>query len=273
MSDKVAEITSMLSREDPAVWITDQWSNFNNQREGKLQEWQELRNYLFATDTGTTTVGQLPWKNSTTLPKLTQIRDNLHSNYLSALFPNDDWMRWAGHSRKDATKKKRDAIQAYMMNKVRTSNFRVEASKLLNDYIDYGNAFVTIDFVSRQKELENGEFVPGYTGPVMRRISPLDITFNPLASDFRHSYKTIRSVKTLGEIAKMSKIEPENRGLLKAVERRKDISARMGGYSKEDFEKAVGYDMDGFGNLYEYYQTNYVELPVFQELGLGVQHK
>ena len=27
---------------------------------------------------------------------LTQIRDNLHANYLDALFPNDDWMKWEG---------------------------------------------------------------------------------------------------------------------------------------------------------------------------------
>ena len=51
-----------------------------------------MRNFLFATDTSKTSVGGLPWKNSTTLPKLTQIRDNLHANYMSAVFPNDNWL-------------------------------------------------------------------------------------------------------------------------------------------------------------------------------------
>ena len=91
-----AEFAQILRGDDHARNIANMWDVFNKQRREKIDEWKELRNYLFATDTSTTSNQTLPWKNSTTLPKLTQIRDNLHSNYLSALFPNDQWLRWEG---------------------------------------------------------------------------------------------------------------------------------------------------------------------------------
>ena len=87
--DKAAE-----KREGMAKEISELWFKWDSQREPKKREWMELRNYLFATDTSTTTNRKLPWKNSTTYPKLTQIRDNLHSNYISALFPNENWLSW-----------------------------------------------------------------------------------------------------------------------------------------------------------------------------------
>ena len=93
MSNKVAEIQQDFIPNGDAAWIAAQWDKLDNQRTGKMLEWQEQKKYLFATDTSTTSNASLPWKNSTTLPKLTQIRDNLHSNYLSALFPNAKWLK------------------------------------------------------------------------------------------------------------------------------------------------------------------------------------
>lgn len=72
------------------------YTRWQVQRAVKESEWAELRNYIFATDTTTTSNNSLPWRNRTTIPKLTQIRDNLHANYMDALFPNDDWLSWEG---------------------------------------------------------------------------------------------------------------------------------------------------------------------------------
>ena len=263
MSDKVAEITSLIARDTPSEWISTQWDMFNNQRTEKIEEWKELRDYIFATDTSTTTAGALPWKNSVTVPKLTQIRDNLHSNYLATLFPNDRWLSWEGYGKEDSLKEKRDAVEAYMGNKTRESNFRGDVSRLLYDYIDYGNAFATVDFETRYKEMEDGTKIPDYIGPVIRRISPYDIVFNPLASSFQNTFKIVRSIKTLGEVKKMSLVEPENSNFADALMKRQDVSRKLGGYSIEDFNKAVGYSADGFGNMYEYYQSDYVELLTF----------
>lgn len=263
MSDKVAEIKAATEQDAPAAWISQLWDKFNQQRRDKLDEWKELRDYVFATDTSTTTNNTLPWKNSTTIPKLCQIRDNLHSNYISSLFPNDNWVKWEGHSRQDVVKQKARAIEAYMSNKTREAKFRTEFSKLVYDYIDTGNAFATSSFESRYKETANGDIVPDYIGPRAHRISPYDIVFNPLASSFDDTFKIVRSIKTIGEVKKMAEVEPEMSFWTEALARRDVIRNLAGGYSIEDFDKAVGYQADGFGNMYEYYMSDYVEILEF----------
>lgn len=264
MSTKVAELSKWLNQDNEAAFVTNIWTTFNNQRREKIEEWKELRNYVFATDTTTTTNSTLPWKNSTTLPKLCQIRDNLHSNYLSALFPNDDWLRWEAYAKSDGTKKKTQAIEAYMKNKTREGHFRTEMSKLLLDYIDYGNAFAMVEFEAQySNDPVSGQRIPGFIGPRVYRISPLDIVFDCTAASFDDAFKIKRSIKTIGEIIQMAKEFPEKTQYADFLQKRMYISKAMGGYSIEDFDKASGYTVDGFGNLYEYYQTDYVEILEF----------
>lgn len=263
MSTKVAELQTVLTQDDKSAWVSWIWNDYNNQRRQKIDEWKELRNYIFATDTSTTSNSTLPWKNSTTTPKLCQIRDNLHSNYLSALFPNDDWLRWAGYTKDDSLKQKASTIEAYMANKCREGHFRTTASKLLYDYIDYGNAFATVSFEAKYKEMPDKTLVPDYIGPKLVRISPMDIVFNPLADDFTNSFKIVRSVKTLGELKKLAQDEPEQAFWTKGLERREHIQRILGGYSIEDFDKACGYSADGFGNMYSYFMGEFVEILEF----------
>ena len=96
MAGEVAEIQGLIAQENIAKELAGLYNQWWIQRNSKEAEWRELRNYLFATDTTSTSNSTLPWKNKTTLPKLTQIRDNLHANYMDALFPNEDWMKWEG---------------------------------------------------------------------------------------------------------------------------------------------------------------------------------
>jgi len=67
--------------------ISDMWVRWDSSRSSWKTEQQELRNYLFATDTRKTSNSKLPWKNSTVTPKLTQIRDNLHANLYGCFIP------------------------------------------------------------------------------------------------------------------------------------------------------------------------------------------
>jgi hypothetical protein len=263
MSTKVAELSAIFAQDSTAAWVGNLWDKFNNQRREKIEEWKELRDYVFATDTSTTTNSSLPWKNSTTLPKLCQIRDNLHSNYRSALFPNDDWLSWEAFNREGAAVQKSKAIRAYMFNKLKESKFQAEVSKMLYDYIDYGNAFATPSFEARYKMLADGTEVPSYIGPRAHRISPLDVVFNPLAESFEQSFKVIRSIKTLGELKKLAKDNPEMSFWADVAARREEIKSKLGGYTVEDFDKAVGYSADGFGNMYEYFMSDYVEILEF----------
>jgi hypothetical protein len=259
MSTKPLNLGVEYDRDDAAKYIALTWFNFNSQRRTKIEEWKEVRDYVFATDTSTTSNAHLPWKNKTTLPKLCQIRDNLHSNYISALFPNDSWLKWEGYNSDSSTRDKVKAIEAYMTNKTRIGGFRTEISKMLYDFIDYGNAFGTYDFISSsvgEDEVKTIRFV----GPKARRISPLDIVFNPLAASFEDSWKIVRSIKTLGELHAMALDEPENAYLIDALEKRKKVVSHVSMYGIEDDDKSDGFLADGFGSMQEYLQSGYVEV-------------
>jgi hypothetical protein len=263
MANKPLEIAVKFGQDNEAKYIAHTWHTYNSQRKEKIDLWKEIRNYVFATDTRTTSNQTLPWKNSTTLPKLCQIRDNLHSNYISALFPNDEWIRWEGYSQKDGTKKKAKAIEAYMGNKTRESHFRTEMSKCVLDYIDYGNSFATVDFEASYITNDKGDKITQYIGPRLRRISPLDIVFNPLAQSFQDSFKIIRYLKPIGELHRMAKESPDNMYLQKALAKRDKMNKHRNAYGLEDLDKADGFNIDGFGNYSDYLQSGYFEILEF----------
>jgi hypothetical protein len=263
MSNKPLDISAEFARDAHADYISNTWVLYNSLRYDKIKLWNELRNYIFATDTTSTTNKSLPWKNSTTLPKLCQIRDNLHSNYLSALFPNDEWLKWEAYSVKDASKEKTKTIEAYISNKCRQANFRGTISDLLYDYIDKGMCFVTADYESSYREDSKGAKVPVFLGPKAKRISPLDIVFNPLANSFDESIKIVRSLKTIGELFTMAEDNPDNEYLRKALKNRKKLINRMNGYGLDDVDKAQGFLVDGFGSYSEYLKSGYVEFLEF----------
>lgn len=263
MARKPLELSNIFKQDSYATYIAATWDNYNSQRNPKIADWTELRNYIFATDTTKTTNNKLPWKNSTTLPKLCQIRDNLHSNYLSALFPNDDWLKWEAYTKDSSFKKKVDAIESYMSNKTRESNFRSVISNLIYDYIDYGNAFAMPEFESSYILDPAGERSVNYIGPKVVRISPLDIVFNPIASSFKDSFKIVRSLKTVGELKLMAQDEPENQFLKEALAKRSELIKHANSFGLDDLDRSEGFNIDGFGNYFEYLQSGYVELLTF----------
>lgn len=262
MANKPMQLSNL--REDLAKYVAYEWHRYNSQRDTKIKEWKELRNFVFATDTTTTTNATLPWKNSTTLPKLCQIRDNLHSNYISALFPNDDWLKWEGYSKEDAVKDKTKAIEAYMSNKARQSHFKTEMSKLVYDYIDYGNAFATTLFESSYAVDKDGNKITNFIGPRVARISPLDIVFNPLASSFKESFKIIRSIKSIGELHNMARNNPSQFGFYQdCLNKRNQMVKYANAFGIDEADKSEGFMVDGFGNYNEYLQSGYVEILEF----------
>ena len=176
MAGEVAEIEKAIGGENLARVLAGLYNQWWIQRNPKEAEWRELRNYLFATDTTSTSNSALPWKNKTTLPKLTQIRDNLHANYMDALFPNEDWMKWEGSTMESSTMKKRRAIEAYMKTKLKEGGFRETISDLVADYIDYGNAFGEVQYINESHvDPITEEVVTTFNGPKLVRVSPFDI--------------------------------------------------------------------------------------------------
>ena len=262
MATKVAELKKITTPENKAAWITHQWDQYSDERHVKMQDWSELKQYLFATDTSATSNSTLEWENTTTLPKLCQIRDVLHSNYMTSLFPNDRWLKWEGHSTDSVTKDRADTITSYMTNKAREGKLRNTISKCLLDYIDYGNAFAMPTFESRHN-LRHNELIPGFIGTKAVRISPEDIVFNPLADTIHDTFKIVRSIKTLGEIKKLVITNPENTFWQEYLDSRTKIGQSMSGISVEDASKTVQYQIEGFGNIWEYYTSEYVEVLEF----------
>jgi len=264
MSVKVAEIKGILQPAGLASEVAYMWDNLNTNRNTWIKEKEELRNYIFATDTTKTSNSKLPWKNKTTIPKLCQIRDNLHANYASALFPNDNWFKWEGYSRDAVTLEKRKTIEAYVGNKIRMSGFRTEVYKLLYDFIDYGNVFWDVVFVNESHKDADGNIIQGYRGPKLKRISPYDVVFNPLASSFKDSYNIVRSVKTFGELKWELDNMPEMGYNKDVVGDMENYRRNLAGYSTEDLSKALALQVDGFGNYSDYLQSGYVETLEFE---------
>jgi hypothetical protein len=265
MAGKVAQIRELMAGDTLARQLSGLYNNWWIQRRQKEEEWRELRNYLFATDTTKTTNSKLPWKNKTTLPKLTQIRDNLHANYMDALFPNDNWMKWEGYNLEDSTQKKRRAIESYLKNKIRESGFRETVSQLLYDYIDYGNVFAEVTYVNQvHKDPYTGEEITTYRGPKLARVSPFDIVFNPTAASFAESPKFTRYVKSLGELKKDIQYRPDLNYDESAFQRATEFRRHLSAFQMEDINKSEGYIIDGFGSLQEYYQSGLIEILEFE---------
>lgn len=263
----VQRIKGVLSEKSDslALALVAMYSQWKLQREAKEREWKELRNYIFATDTTTTSNSGLPWKNRTTIPKICQIRDNLHANYMDALFPNDDWLIWEGDDEDSVAIDKRKILEYYTKNKANNSGFLETVDALLLDYIDYGNAFAEVIWVNEtHTDSLTGEEETTYKGGKLVRISPFDIVFNPSASSFTKSPKFRRYIKTIGELKKELKYRTDlnfdEKVFSDLVERRRELSS----FKKEDIDKAEGYLADGFGTLSEYYGSGIVELLEFE---------
>jgi hypothetical protein len=262
MAGKVLEFDSFLSSENKAAAIAHKWTTSYAQKQEFNEEWKELRKFLFATDTRHTLEGKTQWRNSTTIPKLTNIRDNLHSNYLSGIFPNDDWLRWEAYGVNDDDKAKREAIEAYIANKSREGDLKGITSMLLYDYIDHGNAFAESEFVSKSKDdpEESGLTIPQFVGPRAKRINPNDIVFNLAAPSFESSPKIIRELTTVGELLADAEDLPEDSSWKQAVAKAQKARLVASGWGKEDADKAEGIHIDGFGNYQEYLQSGLVEI-------------
>lgn len=240
--------------------IANNWLKWNTDRLPWLQEKDQTRNYLFATDTRSTEVGQnTPWKNSTVTPKLTQIRDNLHANYMAALFPVDRWFTWVASNGDSSAKNKARAIENYMHAKLKASNFELVVSQLIYDYIDYGNVFVGHEFVTDTAvDKKTAEGTNRYTGPRAFRVSPLDVVMNPISTNFQSTPFIRRVLKSMGDL--------ENDVMTKTtLNYSKSVLNKAKDYRKSwrddpDFRKGRALTVDGFGNIEEYLDSDMVEI-------------
>lgn len=265
MPNKVQHFCDIANGDKLASEIASKFHSWENYRTKWTDEKKELRNYIFQTDTSKTTNSKLPWKNSTTTPKICQIRDNLHANYAAALFPQSKWLVWEGGEPSAETKKKRNAIETYMMNKLRQSGFETEVDRLLLDYIDYGNCFAEVRWVNEGHMDPDGAYVSVYRGPKLVRLSPFQVMFNITAPSWQAAPKIKRSLVSYGELRKqIEEGSKEDAGWAKDILDKMQYIRSQEFYGKAEINQAVGLRVDGFGDISEYLQSAMVEILEFE---------
>ena len=267
MVGKVLELTELLSPDQLGHFVGNRWLEWNTFRQVKLAEWTEVRKYVFATDTTKTSNSKLPWNNKTTIPKLCQIRDNLFANYVASMFPKRNWLSWEADNQNDQTPDKEKAIESYMRFVVEQTGAKFELEKLVLDFIDYGNAFAMPEWIDETVRLDDGSEQTGYVGPSIRRISPLDLVFNPTAPNFKTAPKIIRSLLTTGEVKDMIMKDTASDDERKEAEELwayiRGIRDKVVAHEGTIVGKDELYQVDGFGSFRDYLMDDLVEVLTF----------
>lgn len=252
------------SRDIMASLISSFWTQWSSASNKNKTMWGEILRYVYATSTAdTTNAFAAPWSNTTHRPKLANIFDTLTINYDSAQFPNADWLIWEGSDAEGATKKKRQIVESYMRTKhnIPASRFREVQLKLEEDWVIFGNAFCQVDYIHELVEDPfTGLLTTSYVGPKTSRIDPRDIVFNPLASSFAESPKIIRSLFTMGELARIIQERPDQQHFQKILDVAQSNRGKIRQFDQGDTEKDILLQFDGFGTASQYFDSGLVEV-------------
>lgn len=266
MSGKTVDVMDMITPDILGLNIANKFQTWETLRNVKVAQWKEITEYIFATDTTVTPNSKLPWSNKTTIPKLCQIRDNLHANYMATLFPKSKWLEWQGDDEESNTKDKRETIEQYMNYVIDRNQFYDTCSRLVYDFIDYGNVFVMPEWYDGTNVIEDRTQV-GYVGPILKRISPLDIVFNPVSPTFEEAPKIIRSLVSMGEVKAMleaeSADEDEKEIANSIFQYMKDLRHNMTNMSYTVTCKDRIFQIAGFTTYQAYLESNEVEVLTF----------
>lgn len=266
MSQKVLQLNDIITPDRIGTEIARYWHEWDTFRNTKKEDWKEIRKYVFATDTQTTSNQVLPWKNTTTIPKLTQIFDNLRANYMASMFPNKKWLQWEGASRSDETRDKTNAIKAYMHHVIEQKDFKTTIASLIDDYILHGNTLATPDWRDDRVEQPN-RMQTGYVGPIAKRLSPWDTVFNPTSPSVEQSPKIIRSIITLGDLKELLERQSQEAGEFEAAKKMFDylmeVRTTATQYAGDLQVQDDFYNIDGFSSFRHYLAGDYAEVLTF----------
>lgn len=242
-----------------ATRIAEMWTDYNTGRRVALDRGQEARNYVYSTDINTTSANVLPHKNRTHLPALTSIADTLQTQYFEASLSMPDFFMYEGSNEADDEKAK--LVQAWVRTKLEMKKFREETGRqLINDFVIYGNCFLSVDYVIERDENERIL----YKGPLLRRISPLDMVMNPMADSFQSSPKLQKIVRHVSDIAEWPDKYPEHAFNKSQIEK---AIAMRGAAAVDDWIdqlKEMGLEVDGYGNYDEYYKSDTAEVLIYR---------
>lgn len=258
------DVEGYMDRNTLAVAIANKFTMWKDARVSWERDKEELQRYLFATDTRSTSNSKSSWRNSTVTPKLTQIRDNLHANYMAALFPNDDWLVWEATDEDSATEEKRKKVTSFMRQKVNQKDFEKVTSQLLYDYIDNGVSIAGSYFEREVRVDSEGNEVYSHSKPIAYRVDPIEHVFDITATTYDKAPKITRSVVSMGDL-----LDDANTAMSKNYDQsvvQMLLDKRAGFRSLTDKQQGQFSQLriDGFGSWTEYYASEYVELLEFE---------
>lgn len=225
-----------------------------------LNRVREVVQYVYATSTKETSNVVNPWSHTTVVPKLTQIHDNLGTNYASAMFSRREFFTFEPATQDDASFQKRTAIVNYLATKHDYNDFFPVMKRLLDDWVQTGNCFCKVEYVvEKELDFDGTEFV-SYQGPRVVRISPYDIVFDPTVAQFKDSPKIVREVITRGELIRRTE-SPEGKDYDPTeVQRIKDFYQVISAMREADINRNIQMQMDGFTTPSIYFRSGRVEL-------------
>ena len=256
------EIKILQEPDSLATAISNKFVAWESSRDKWYRNAQETLENLYATSTQEIKNQSHEWDNSTHIPKLTQIRDMLITYYLDAMFSLPDYIEWEAYDQNSSDAKTKNTLKSLAKQMIHDSQFEPTIRQIVEDYVDYGNAFATA--IPYRQTLQNSII---YEGPKAVRINPMDIFFDPLATTFEQAPKIVRTIMTLGELMQSAEqfTQDENvfkKALNKAMKKRKQIFDTIAANKKD----AIIDDMcniAGTGSWSSYYMSDTVELLTF----------
>jgi len=249
-----------------AEYVGNMWEALTSTPEWyeRARQTAEVREYIYAVDTQSTSNSVNPHSHQTTRPKLCQISDNLKSQYIETLLPHTDTFEFEADDEDAKTLETKYLIEGYIRSRHRLYKHRVVIQECIDDYVEDGNAFLQTTYESRTvRKTRDGAPVKGYIGPRSFRIDPFRIAFNTAAASFDEAPKIVQSLKTVGDIAKdieNEKLPEDYREILrKAMEFRHYV-----GRNSHLFEEAwLQNPMHGWNTYHQYWTGQHVEILTF----------
>lgn len=268
MTTNAHAMVQLLTPDAMADEISTLWDRFKRARSSWEAEMIEIRNYKYATSTNTTELKQAGFKNSTTVPKLSQIAMNLQANYNAHLFSNPNWAQFKAFDASAASKESKKNLEAYVRTKMQRKDYEGVLNKNLVEWIDTGATFAQQRYITETYEDANGHEKMLYQGCVLEKISAEDIVFDVTASSFKEARKIIRKTYGLGDIRRLIDEDansPFTHAMLEEMRTTRNFvrsSGITGAHSGLDW-KSESLSKDGFGQLLDYMQGDTVEVLEF----------
>ena len=189
-------VVADIQQDEIAQQVGGFWELVNTDKINQIEKWDEIRKYIYATDTSATTAATTPWNNRTTRPKLTWIHDQLIVHLMSALFPNDNFFRWHGYPERN--RDGAEAINRLQVHKLRNPHvkFRETMKMCLMDWIQTGNCMAGVEYIDvKAKSLrDEGAETTVFRGARPYRIDPRRAVLDPHSDRFEDSSFAFRTL-------------------------------------------------------------------------------